>query len=137
MKKRLFILIVSIVFIMAPFMASADESASIGAAINKVDSLFGSSNVGVITVNSEVDPVSFVNSTLGGFLTKFLGLLGIIALGIFLYSGIIFMLSEGDSGKVSNAQNGMVWSAIGLFAIFASYAFINYAIDALNFTTSG
>lgn len=58
-------------------------------------------------------------------LIKFtLGFTGLIALIVFIYGGILWMISFGDSNKVKKAKDAMIWSVYGLLIIFASYGIV-------------
>lgn len=69
----------------------------------------------------------------GKALYSVLGIVGTIALLIFLYGGIMWMTAAGKSDQVDTAKETMIWAAIGLFAIFASYSIIQYLINNFNF----
>jgi hypothetical protein len=65
----------------------------------------------------------------GKMIKAVLGIIGSISLIVFLYSGIIWMTSQGNEKKIKQAENGMIWAAIGLFVIFTSYVMVNYVIS--------
>lgn len=73
------------------------------------------------------------NVFIGQAIKVFLGIIGSIALLVFLYSGIMWMTAGGNEQKVSKAQKSMVWAALGLFVIFVSYTAVGYIIRALTF----
>ena len=58
-----------------------------------------------------------------------LGLSGILALIAFIYGGIWWLVSLGDSNKVTKGKEIMKWAVLGLFVIFSSYAIINVLFD--------
>jgi len=55
-----------------------------------------------------------------------MGIVGSLALLIFIYGGIMWMMSEGAEEQVKKAQKTMVWAALGMVAIFLSYAVLNF-----------
>ncbi|MFH0780296.1 MAG: hypothetical protein V1928_05630 [Parcubacteria group bacterium] len=69
----------------------------------------------------------------GKALYQVLGIIGTIALLVFLYGGIMWMTAAGKLEQVNTAKDTMIWAAIGLFAIFASYSIILYLISNFNF----
>jgi hypothetical protein len=73
---------------------------------------------------------------LAGRLIKIiLGVSGIAALVVFIYGGLTFMFSGGNSQKVETAKNTLVYAALGLAIIFASYAVLSFVLQALTGAT--
>lgn len=68
---------------------------------------------------------------LGNIISGVLGLIGSVALILFVYGGILLMLSQGDTGKVKKGKDTMLWAAIGLAVVFSSYAITKFVIDKL------
>lgn len=64
-------------------------------------------------------------------ITGALGLSGVLALIAFIYGGITWMTSGGESAKVQKGRNMMVWAVWGLVIIFSSYAILTYIFGAL------
>ena len=60
-----------------------------------------------------------------------LSLLGIIALSIMLYAGFLIMTSGGNEEKVAKGKKTMINAVIGLFIILASWAIVQFIINAL------
>lgn len=59
----------------------------------------------------------------GGLIKTFTGIAGAIALLMFVYGGIMYILSGGDGEKVKGAVTILRNSAIGLVLIFGAYFF--------------
>lgn len=70
------------------------------------------------------DPTVLIGNIVGGLL----GIVGTVALLLFIYGGLMMMLSTGDPGKVKTGRDTMLWAAIGLGVIFSSYALTRYAL---------
>ncbi len=60
-----------------------------------------------------------------------LGILGVVALGIFMFGGIIWMTAGGRSEKIDRGKDLFVWAAIGIVVVFASYSLTSYVLTAL------
>ncbi len=58
-------------------------------------------------------------------------IVGIIAVIMLIWGGIRYVISGGDSKKVTDAKNTVLYAIIGLIISFLSYAIINFVIDAL------
>lgn len=66
-----------------------------------------------------------------------LGLLGIVALVLILYGGVVWMTSGGDEEKVSQAKKILLNAVIGLVIILSSYAIASFVISRLVDATGG
>lgn len=134
MEKYLLILaliaIWTFCFLPAVFAADNPEQATLDQAVDKINTGFGKE---LVTVGSSDDPGAATRSLVGRAIKILLGIIGTIALIMFLYSGIMWMTSGGNETIIKKAEESMIWSAIGLFAIFISYALISYFIKALAF----
>ncbi|MDP2656728.1 MAG: pilin [bacterium] len=64
-------------------------------------------------------------------INAFLGISGSIALVIFIYGGITWMISEGEPEKIKKGLDTMIWAGIGMGIIFASYALVKFVVDAI------
>lgn len=60
-----------------------------------------------------------------------LGLVGVLALIAFIWGGIEWMTSRGETQKIEKGKNMMLWAVYGLVIIFASYAIITFIFQAL------
>jgi hypothetical protein len=61
-----------------------------------------------------------------------LGIVGSLALIIFIYGGFIMLTSQGDTAKIKKGKDSLIWATAGLAVIFGSYIFVNYIITALS-----
>ena len=68
---------------------------------------------------------------IGRIIKYLIGISGVIALVMFIYGGLSWMLAQGNQEKITAAKNTVVWSVIGLVLIFASYAIATFVINAL------
>ncbi|HCC22644.1 TPA: hypothetical protein DF272_00490 [Candidatus Falkowbacteria bacterium] len=72
-----------------------------------------------------------VPEVIGGILKVILGIVGALALVMFIYGGLMFMLSEGETGKIKTAKDIIIWASLGLLTIFGSFAVLNFVISNL------
>lgn len=59
------------------------------------------------------------------------GIIGVIALVIFLYGGFTWMTSEGAEKKIKKGWDTMIWGALGLGIIFASFILVRFLLSFL------
>lgn len=60
-----------------------------------------------------------------------LGLTGVLALIAFIYGGVLWMVSRGDTGMIQKGKTMMIWAVFGIVIIFSSYALIKFVFEAL------
>lgn len=73
----------------------------------------------------------------GRIIRYFLGLLGTLAVLLFLYAGYLYMTSYGDAEKIDKAKKIMVDAVIGLVIIVSAYAIASWILGALTGTGLG
>lgn len=93
--------------------------------------------------DSIIDPSSDSNYATGDYevndilniaigVTKIiLGVVGSITLLMFVYGGLMFLISAGSSEKVAKAKSILVAAVIGLLIVFTSYLIIRFVLSAL------
>jgi hypothetical protein len=60
-----------------------------------------------------------------------LGVIGSITLLMFVYGGIMFLISGGSSEKVTKAKGILVAAVVGLIIVFSSYLIIKFVLGAM------
>ncbi len=73
----------------------------------------------------------------GYMLRQALTILGSIALVVFLVGGAYWLTSAGNAERVKKGSQTMVWAAIGMFVIFASYGILSAVIGGLTGNPGG
>ena len=62
-----------------------------------------------------------------GSVSSFVFLLaGVVAVGLVIISGIRFMISQGDPGKVAQARSSLTFAIIGLVIVILAYAIVTF-----------
>jgi len=56
---------------------------------------------------------------------------------MFIYGGIMFLVSAGSSEKVQQAKQIIIGAVIGLVIVFASYTIIQFVFTALEIPNAG
>lgn len=60
-----------------------------------------------------------------------LGVIGSITLLMFVYGGVMFLISGGSSEKVTKAKGILTAAVIGLIIVFSSYLIIKFVLGAM------
>lgn len=77
--------------------------------------------------DSNLTPQAFIGRIIAGAL----GIVGSLALAMFVYGGFTWMTSAGNQEKVKKGKDILIWAALGLVAIFMSYAFVRFVIEGI------
>jgi len=72
-----------------------------------------------------------VTEVIGRVVKAVIGISGSAALAVFVYGGVLWMLSAGNPDRIKKGRSAMVYAAIGLAVIFLSYALVNFVLKAL------
>lgn len=68
---------------------------------------------------------------IGIIINYILGIVGSLALVMFVFGGITWMTSAGSAEKIKKGRDILIWAAIGLVIIFSSYALVNFVIKGI------
>lgn len=60
-----------------------------------------------------------------------IGIVGALALLMFIYGGLRWLTSAGEPAKIQAGKDAMKWAAIGLVIIFSSYTLVSFVFKAL------
>lgn len=66
---------------------------------------------------------------IGRIISGLLGVIGSIALVMFVLGGFKWMTSAGDKNKVASGRDTMLWAVLGLTVVFSSYALVKFVIE--------
>ncbi len=61
-----------------------------------------------------------------------LGFSGVIAVGVMIYGGFLFLSSSGDAGKVKRGQDAIKYGLIGLVVALLAYAIVAFVSMAIS-----
>ena len=60
-----------------------------------------------------------------------IGLVGLVAVAMIIYGGLRYTTSAGDSKKVTDAKNTILYGIIGLIVAVLAFAIVNFVIQGL------
>jgi len=66
-----------------------------------------------------------------------LGIVGSLSLVMFIYGGIMFLISAGSADSVSKAKKIIIAAVIGLIIVFSSYLIIQFVLRSMGLTWDG
>lgn len=92
----------------------------------------GSCNGSACTLaNPLAGKVDNVQQLIGKVISAVLGVVGSIALIMFIYGGLTWMLAAGNAQNVEKGKSILMWATIGLVIIFSSYAMVQFVFTGL------
>lgn len=68
------------------------------------------------------------NILIGRIINALLGIVGSIALLMFVYGGFMWLTSGGAEDKIKKGKETLVWASLGLVIIFSAYALLNFVL---------
>lgn len=72
-----------------------------------------------------------IPTLLGNIISYAMGIIGSLALVMFIFGGATWMLSAGNQERVTKGKNIIIWAALGLAMIFTAYALVKFVIETL------
>ncbi len=73
-----------------------------------------------------------IRTIVGNILKAFFALLGLVAVVLILYAGVLWMTSQGNEEKISQAKKILINATIGLTIMLAAYAITAFIFRALS-----
>ena len=64
------------------------------------------------------------------FLNYFLGFLGLIAVVMIVYAGVLMVTAQGEEEQLGKGKKIILWAVIGLVVIMLSYAIVTMVVGA-------
>jgi len=86
---------------------------------------------GDLCIQNPLGSVNTPQALIGKVVNNALGVVGSIALLMFVYGGLVWMTSAGSSEKVKNGRDILIWSAIGMAVIFSAYGLTRFVLTAI------
>jgi len=126
MKKLILLFLISICFLFTNYVYAAtgtteDAPKQTGSQTALTNPLTGSAS----------DVSGGIPAIIGKIINAVLGIVGSLALLMFVYGGLLWMTAGGRDEKITQGKNIIIWSTLGLVVIFASYAIVKLIIDSL------
>lgn len=75
--------------------------------------------------------VTTVSALIANIIKAVLGIVGAVALFMFVWGGFTWLTSGGSPDKIKMGRDTLVWATIGLLVIFASYTLVETIFKAL------
>jgi len=63
---------------------------------------------------------------IGNGIKTILGIVGSVALAVFIYGGVLWLTSGGNETRIKKGKDVILWATLGLVIIFAAYAIVGF-----------
>lgn len=80
-------------------------------------------------VGNEIISNNFIQTRAGKIISFVLSFVGILFLGLMIYSGLLWMTAQGSEAKVTKAKDLLINAVVGLIIVFAAYAITAFIGD--------
>ena len=117
---KFFLISIFIFILFSPLIAFAEQGAIGGPGVTEPVQLPNPLGTGAEKTN--------IPTLLGNVVNAILGIVGSLALVMFIYGGIIWMTSSGNAEQVTKGKNIVIWATIGLVVIFSAYALVSFVL---------
>ena len=89
---------------------------------------------GEVCLENPITGIDSPNQLIGQIINGVLGIVGSLALVMFIYGGFVWMLAAGSNEKVQKGKDILVWATIGLVVIFAAFAIVDFILRGITNT---
>ncbi len=72
-----------------------------------------------------------IQALAGRLIRAALGIIGTIALAVFIYGGFLFLTAAGNPKGVETGKEAMKWAVAGIAIILFSYVIVNFLLESL------
>lgn len=67
----------------------------------------------------------------GQVINSLFGIIGSLALVMFIYGGFLWMTSAGSSEQVKKGKDIFIWAVVGLMIVFSAYSIVRFVIEGI------
>jgi len=85
-------------------------------------------NIAPIKLTNPLGAVTSPQEIIGKIINSVMGIVGSIALLMFIFGGLTWMTSSGKAEQIKKGRDIIVWSAIGLVVMFMAYGLVRLLI---------
>jgi hypothetical protein len=113
--------------------ASADIQSNLCKGVNNAAQGTQDTSCGNAGKNGDTD----LSKVAGQIVNVFSIIVGIVAVIMIIYGGFRYITSGGDSGKVGNAKNSLIYAIVGLIIVALAQIIVHYVLNTTANATSG
>ena len=89
----------------------------------------GAANIAACNIDSAHNNDDLISDT-NKIINVVLGVLGVVAVGVVIYGGFLFLTAQGDPGRIKKGKDSITWGIIGLIIALLSWSIINFVLSS-------
>ncbi|MEK9152813.1 MAG: pilin [Patescibacteria group bacterium] len=120
MKRHIGIAIAALFLIASPILAADTPAVDASRALEQP-----------VAIPTPLGSVN-IQEAIGHVIINVLGMVGSIALVMFIYGGFLYMTAQGNEEQVTKGKKTLVWASLGLVVVFGAYAMVNFVVSTLS-----
>lgn len=126
-----FIIFIFCFMVISGVYAQTNDTSSSGGTIEVAQAGGGGNDSGGVVSLTNPLGSDDIPTLAGRVIEAVLGIVGSLALIMFIYGGVIWMTAAGNEQSVTKGKNIVLWATLGLVVIFSSYALVKFVISAI------
>lgn len=91
----------------------------------------GEENVGIVTLPNPLTGIETPQELVGQIISSVFGIVGSLALVMFVYGGLLWMTSSGRAEQVKKGRDIFIWAVVGLVVVFSAYSLVRFVIQGV------
>lgn len=84
-----------------------------------------------LSLRNPLGDIKTPQALVGQVINSLFGIVGSLALVMFIYGGFLWMTSAGSSEQVKKGKDIFIWAVVGLVVIFSAYSLVRFVIQGV------
>jgi len=84
-----------------------------------------------ISLKNPLTGIDTPQALIGQIINSLFGIIGSLALVMFVYGGLLWMTSSGSAEQVKKGKDIFIWAAVGLVVVFSAYSLVRFVISGV------
>ncbi len=127
MKNRTKLLVGIIIIMFGTLISASNFQLALASSTPTIGCREGQDCVSLTNPLNETDIKKIIGNSIG----VIMGIAGSITFVVFVYGGLLWLTSAGNSERIQKGLQAMLWAGIGIIVIFSSYAIITLILTTL------
>ena len=125
------------VFILFAVLCFSFMHVNVSLAQNEVTTTVGNegdvktTDIKTVNLDNPLGDIESPQVLVGQIINSLFGIIGSLALVMFIYGGFLWMTSAGSSEQVKKGKDIFIWAVVGLIVIFSAYSLVRFVIQGV------
>ncbi len=86
---------------------------------------------GTVKLCNPLTGIDTPQALIGQIINSLFGIIGSLALVMFVYGGLLWMTSSGSAEQVKKGKDIFIWAVVGLVVVFSAYSLVRFVIQGV------